>query len=261
MQDTNTLRVFARHSRSAFTLVEILIALAIFSMLAGAIFISVTSVTTAGGALAVEQMQVRKLDAFVSWCRKGFRNLSARSEVIVRTRDSGASGRAVDLVLRNAPGAFSIGEFDALGGDLILSAVPDGKGTAVFSMARIPGGTGSLEIDRELSQAEWLPVLDGIKTLRWSFWNPTDQKFVEEWQEGQRPPEMIRLELALASGESLAATFRLPRIEEPRAEGESGRNPDGNPDENPGPNPPGPNPPGPNPPGPPPIRVEVPKVP
>jgi prepilin-type N-terminal cleavage/methylation domain-containing protein len=229
LQSRSPLFVALRFRRGAFTLVEVLIALAIFAMLAGAIFISVSAVTKASGTLAVEQIQTRKLDAFISWCRKGFRNLSASSRVFVRTRDSGAAGRAVELILRNAPGAFSIGELDALGSDLVLSAVPDGKGAAVFSIARVPGGKSFLDFDRELARAEWLPVLDGIKTLRWTFWNPVDQKFVEEWQEGQGLPEMIRLDITLATGESLGATFRLPRLVEIQHATNNDKNP--NPDE------------------------------
>ncbi|MCS7009718.1 MAG: type II secretion system GspH family protein, partial [Chthoniobacterales bacterium] len=98
-----------------FTLVEIIVALGVFAMLAGAIFLSVEAVTRASGVLTIEQTRAREIDAFLQWCRRGFRMLNARSEIFLQTREQGATGYAVDLIIRKSPGAFSLGEFDARG--------------------------------------------------------------------------------------------------------------------------------------------------
>lgn len=205
--------------RSGFTLVEVILAMLIFSLLAGAVFLSVSAVSNASAVLGVEQMNHRKLDAFVRWCRRGFSNLTGQSELFLRTRDAGAAGMAVELGLRRSPGAFSLGEFDARGSDVLLSAVPDGRGGAVFSVARLPGGLVGDDFDRALGEAEWFPVLDGIRTLRWSFWNPLENRFVEEWEEGRGMPEMIRLALTLLDGNETEAVFRIPRLASPQTGG------------------------------------------
>lgn len=203
--------------RSGFTLVEVILAMLIFSLLAGAVFVSVSAVSNASAVLGVEQMNHRKLDAFVRWCRQGFQNISGQSELFLRTRDAGAAGRAVELVLRRAPGAFPLGEFDARGSDILLGAIPDGRGGAVFSVARLPGGLSGDAFDQELARAEWFPVLEGIRTLRWEFWNPAEEAFIEEWPEGRGLPERIRLRISLQDGNEVEATFRLPRLSNPGA--------------------------------------------
>jgi len=201
-----------KRGRGGFTLIEVILALGIFSLLAGALFFSVQAVTTANAVLGQEQMRARKVDAFLNWCRRGFRNLGPRSEIILRTRETGAAGLAVDLVIRRAPGAFSLGEFDAIGPDLVLSAIPDGKGSATLSVARFPGSWSLTESSERLRPEDWLPLLEGIRLLRWSFWNPPEQMFQDEWPEGRPLPEMMRLVMTLESGEEIEAVFRPPRL-------------------------------------------------
>ncbi len=197
----------------AFTLIEIMLALAIFSLLAGAVFFSVQAVGNASAILGTEQLRARKTDAFLSWCRKGFHNLSARSEIALQTRDSGAAGLAVELVIHRAPGAFSLGEFDAGGTEIVLGAIPDGRGAATVSVARFPGNLTEREQRRYLEETEWIPLLEGVKNLSWTFWNPAEKKFLEEWPEGQGLPEMIHLKMVLDSGEIVEAVFRPPTLQ------------------------------------------------
>lgn len=201
-----------RPKKQGFTLVEVILALGIFAVLAGAIFTAVQAVSNASAVLGVEQMRARKTDALLSWMRKGFRGLPARSEVILRTRDAGAGGRAVELVIRRAPGAFGLGEFDAVGADLVLGALPDGRGGATLHVARFPGAWTMEELSRNLRQEDWVPLFEGIRTLRWTFWSPEEERFLEEWPEGRGRPVLIRLQMTLESGEEVEAVFRPPNL-------------------------------------------------
>jgi prepilin-type N-terminal cleavage/methylation domain-containing protein len=195
-----------------FTLVEVILALGIFAVLAGAIFFSVQAVSNASAVLGVEQLRARKTDALLTWMRRGFRGMSARSEVVLRTRDAGAGGRAVELIIRQAPGAFTLGEFDALGSDLVLGALPDGRGGATLHVARFPGSWTLDELSRNLRQEDWLPLFEGIRMLRWTFWDPEQNQFLEEWPEGRGRPVLVRLEMTLESGEEIDAVFRPPNL-------------------------------------------------
>ena len=193
-------------------MIEVILALAIFSMLCGAVFFSVQAVGNASAVLGVEQMRARKIDAFLSWCRRGFRGVTARSEILLRSRDTGAAGLAVELVIRKAPGAFSLGEFDAGGSDLILAAIPDGRGSATISIVRFPGSMSLEEAAKQIQKEDWLPLLEGVKLLRWSFWSPQEEKFLEEWQDERSLPRMLRLQMTLDSGEEIETVFRLPKL-------------------------------------------------
>lgn len=225
----------ARRS-GGFTLVEVVLALMIFSFLVGAIFMSVAAVTNASAMLGDEQMRARKVDAFVRWVRSGFLNLSGDSSIEIQTRDTGAAGLAIDLVVRQAPGCFGLGEYDAVGGDVVLSTIPDGRGGADFSLARLPGGLEEAEFDRAIEDANWFPVMQGIRTLQWAFLNPVTGEFDETWDRPNETPEMIRLSFELVSGEALETLFFIPRL----SEGtdfedlpDTGPDPDDNPDDEP----------------------------
>lgn len=206
-----------KRPRAAFTLIEIMLALAIFAVLAGAVFMSVQAVSNASAMLGVEQMRARKIDAFLSWCRRGFRSVSSRSEMTLRTRETGSAGLAVELILRRAPGAFPLGEADAAGGDLILAAIPDGRGTAVFSIARFPGTWSLEDTEKQLKPEDWFPLLEGIRTLQWGFWDNTSAEFVDMLPEGSPLPELVRLRMSLETGEEIEAVFRPPKLT-PRGE-------------------------------------------
>lgn len=199
--------------KRGFTLVEMVLALTIFALLAGAVFSSVQAVTSASVVLGEEQVRARRLDAFLGWCRRGFRNLPARAEVVLRTRETGSAGLAVDLLIRRAPGAFALGEFDALGPDMVLSALPDGRGGATLSVARFPGSWRIEEISENLRPEDWVPLLRDVRLLRWTFWDPGQEEFVEQWPEGRPRPELIRLQMTLQTGEEYDAVFRPPRLE------------------------------------------------
>jgi hypothetical protein len=188
------------------------LALSIFALLAGAVFTSVQAVTSASAVLAEEQVRARRLDAFLGWCRRGFRNLPARAQIILRTRETGSAGLAVDLLIRRAPGAFALGEFDALGPDLVISALPDGRGGATLSVARYPGSWSTNDIAKNLQPDDWVPLLEEIRLLRWTFWDPGQEEFVEQWPDGRPKPELIRLQMTLQTGEEYDAVFRPPRL-------------------------------------------------
>jgi prepilin-type N-terminal cleavage/methylation domain-containing protein len=217
--------------RRGFTLVEVILALGIFAVLAGAIFAAVQAVSNASAILGVEQLRARKTDALLSWMRQGFRALPARAEVVLRTRDSGAGGLAVELIIRRAPGAFGLGEFDAAGADLVLGAIPDGRGGATLQVARFPGTWTLDELSRNLRREDWLPLFEGIRTLRWSFWSPEEKRFFEEWPEGSGRPVLVRLQMTLASGEEIEAVFRPPNLVF-RGEGGADNDPDPSPGDN-----------------------------
>lgn len=226
----------ARARVGGFTLVEVILALLIFSFLVGAIFMSVSAVTNASAMLGDEQMRARKIDAFVRWVRSGFLNLSAASRIEIRTRDTGAAGLAIDLLIRDAPGCFPLGQFDAMGSDVILSTIPDGRGGAEFSLARLPSGLEEAEFDRAVEDAVWFPVMEGIRTLRWGFLNPATGEFEETWDRPEETPDIINLAITLATGEVVDSYFYLPRLAESSAGFGGGR-----------PSPPGPDEPGPDP--------------
>lgn len=199
--------------RSAgFTLFEVILASTIFVLLAGGIFFSVSTSMSAADELGRQQIEVRQGSAFIRFLRKGFLNLPVEAEIAVSTRTSGASGDAVDLIIRRAPGAFETGALEAQGGGIVLSTMPDGRGKSTFSLIRFPDKLGESDLTRYLDSVTWLPLLDNVEKLRWRFWDGDRREFVELWERKDTHPELIELTLQRAGDGEQTSFFRLPRL-------------------------------------------------
>lgn len=196
--------------RAGFTLIEVMLAVAIFLILVGAVFFSVGVATRAAAELGEEQIGARRVDAFLRYCRTGFANLPSTADLQLRARDAGRLGRIVEIVITGAPGAFSAGSTDAMGPHLILAALPDGRGHATMSITRYPGRLSGRELEHHLSRADWQPLLDEIEKLQWLFWSDLEGDFVETWEPGQGLPSMVTLNFRQAGHAEISATFRIP---------------------------------------------------
>lgn len=201
-----------RFSRKGFTLVEIILATSIFAFLAGAIYFSVSTSVSAANDLGHEQIETRKGSAFVRFLRKGFANLPSEAEISLGARQIGARGDAVDFVIRRAPGAFATGALESLGGGVVLSTVPDGRGKSRFSITRFPDKLGESELSRHMENALWLPILENIETLRWRFWDAKLGQFVELWERPAEHPALIELTYQCAGEQSRTCLFHLPKL-------------------------------------------------
>ncbi|HEY5706884.1 MAG TPA: prepilin-type N-terminal cleavage/methylation domain-containing protein [Terrimicrobiaceae bacterium] len=205
-----------RHSdlrRAGFTLVEIVLALAIFALLAGGIFAAVSAATRSTALVARDLSARRTMDAFIDFCRIGFANAGGAEKITVATRTSGGSGRIVEMTLRTAPDAFQTGFSELTGTCVSLAALPDGDGTATLSITRYAAELDAADVARYLdSEAIWIPLVAGVAKLRWQFLDPNSGKFEEDWSAA--PPEIVAvmLEMTLADGSQTNAIFRIPRV-------------------------------------------------
>lgn len=195
-----------------FTLIEVILAISIFVLMAGGIYLAVSTSVRASAELANAQMDARKLSAFVRFLREGFSNLPIEAEFVLRTRDQGHRGRSVELLIPRAAGAFETGALESFGSGVVLAALPDGKGKSRFSLMRFSDKLSEKDRDRFLEEAEWLPVLDDVELVRWRFWDPNLNQYVETWQSGRQRPELIELTIQVMGDPELVCLFRLPKL-------------------------------------------------
>lgn len=206
------MNIQATKARGGFTLLEVILAISIFVLLAGAIYFVVASSVRVGEMVGDHQITSREIDACERFLRDGFRNLPAAAQFEVGTRDLGQLGTAIDLVIWRAAGGFSIGNVDASGSSVVLSAVPDGRGKARLSLTRFAEKRPESELQAHLARAEWLPLLEDIDALRWRFRPPGVSGFVEIWTKGQGRPEFVELEISAAGMEAMTWVFYLPAL-------------------------------------------------
>jgi hypothetical protein len=196
----------------AFTLFEVMLALGVVVFLVGGVYFAVSAAVSSSIQLASVQMDARQQNAFVRFLREGFLNLPPGAKIFLRTRDHGPRGRAVELLIERASGAFETGVLESQGSGMALSVIPDGKGSGHFSLQRFVSGLGEKDRDRNLEAGSWLRILENVHTVRWRFWDKQDQKFVETWDRPEERPVFVELTYSLAGDPETTCVFCLPPL-------------------------------------------------
>lgn len=216
------------HTPTAFTLVETLIALAIFALIASAIYTvssaSIEATTTTTQNLASEE----RLLTFLRATRNALLNLPARASVQLRFDNSAGVGTP-ELVFRGAASPYGVASL--AGGDLILAARPQADGTRTLSLLRIPRNTSTTELNLHRQKALWLPLLPRLDKVEWAFFQ--DGEWLPLWETDQRP-KLIRLRFHRRDeADVIESTFFIP----PAEEAAEISTPDESPNPNPSPSP------------------------
>lgn len=188
----------------AFTLFEMVVVVAIFVLLAGGIYATVDAAVRATATLTEENLQVQRLNAFVSLLRRTFHNLPANAVFSGGIRAEGGDGIG-EIVLRDAPGVFAWGMGGPSAATVMLSARPRLGGGREISLLLLPGKLGETERRDSLERGPWLRLLPDLREAKWRFYDEAQQDWVDEWPEGNRPP-LVELNLRLL-GEEIPRKF------------------------------------------------------
>ncbi|MCF7729952.1 MAG: GspJ family type II secretion system protein [Chthoniobacterales bacterium] len=191
---------------SGFTLLEVILAMAIMLLLAGAIYSISSAAIESTKETIVEQFTMRRLAGFLQITRNAFLNLPANGEIYL-SNDS--NNTIPDLNFEKATGLFGIASLG--GGILTLSALPNSDGTRTFSMLRIPNNIQGNELNHFLEHASWVKLLPKVQKPHWSFFNK--REWVDEWPRGSGRPQLVRLQMEVEGiQEPLETIFYVPPI-------------------------------------------------
>ena len=127
-----------RRTTRGFTLFEMVVVLAIFVLLAGGIYATVNAAVRATATLTEENLQIQRLNAFVSLVRRTFHNLPANARFAGGVRAEGGDGFP-EITLRDAPGVFAWGMGGPSAGTALLTARPRLGGGRELSLMLLPG--------------------------------------------------------------------------------------------------------------------------
>lgn len=194
-----------------FTLLEVLLSLAIFLLLAGGIFAAVSVSTRVSTDLTVARLDGERLDAMQGFLRRMFSNVpgTARFELRVRQHERGESG--VELLVGGAP-EFTCFSQALPSGGVAISAQPDARGAYRFSLANYDDTASEVERDRQLRQADWIGMLPDVKAVRWRFASNEGRGWRETWKPGDGRPGLAELEITLSSGDKALWQFFIPAV-------------------------------------------------
>lgn len=192
---------------AAFTLLEVLLAMAVVALLAGSIY-SITSASIQSTRETLqEQLVMRRLKGFLEITRDAFLNLPANGNVYLSTPNS--SNALPDLNFENATAIFGIPSLG--GGTLVLSPLPRDDGTRTFSILRLPKNVQSSDRDRFYQDEHWIKLLPKVNKPHWSFFR--NGEWLDEWPNGSGRPLLVRLQMeVLGVRDSIDSIFYVPPV-------------------------------------------------
>jgi len=230
-----------RSSSRAFSLFEIVVAMAILGLISGSVF----SILWQAGDTAAEVRELDRRDEevtrFLALLRETIENLPPDGTLEMKPAEETASGYP-ELVVGNSATAFLFGETIGSSEEAVISLRPGkenagGEPTFDIAISRSDFApedtTGSGMTFRagadDLLQADeegryWLPLLTGVSTAGWNYWDEDQEIWLEEWTDGDRMPVL----LAFSFDDSyrpapLRVVFEVPEhVSNPQAEAAAG---------------------------------------
>ena len=195
----------------AFTLLEVILSMAILAMLAASVYAITSSSITAARTAMDQQLVLRRLDAFLRVTRNAFLNLPGQGTVSLEIGKGKGGETEPRLILGKVQGLFGM---PSLGGaSLMLAAKARSDGTRTICMVRIPAHLSDRELETALN-APGIPLLPKVRRPRWSFSEGGVWK--EEWPTGSPRPQLVRLQLDIDEmPDPIEAIFYVPPVAAP----------------------------------------------
>jgi len=199
---------------AAFTLLEMMVALSAFVVLMGGIFSIANSTMELGNDLVAIQDRSLIRQNFISFLRRSFRNLPGEAELRLTVQARGSS-YVPSLNFVNGGSSFTPG-----------ASLPPDTSVDLFAEER-PGGylrvalrvldtrqTNALrsgQTVRYTKDQEIIPLLDNVSRFEWRFYDPSSNRWENNWKQARRPL-LAELNLRLDDGFETRAVFWVPPV-------------------------------------------------
>jgi len=198
--------------RRGFTLLEVVLAVAILALLAGGVTGIVRMALSSTAEIEETESRTRAFAAFFELCERSFSSLPAGASIsrTASPAEGFASALPAEVVFREAPAAFAIDDHDLFFGEIALAVRPQPDGDLVL-------GTSYRRIDRQTGQTvppdRWIPLLRNLRSVEWSFYDFRTGKWQAGWTDTAQRPGLVRVTIAPADGfAKQTAVFRLPPL-------------------------------------------------
>ena len=208
-----------RRPPAAFTLIEILIGLALLGMLAGGIFSVQRGALEVSRRVIESETRTLQVHSFCELLRRNFEQTPGNARVNLQFY-GGAGSDLSEVAFTDYPLAFT------------WPGVTAGAKTVIFRTERAGNGLQAaiLYLDEEQADA-WtkggfdaskilgrITIIDGISNLRWRFLNEATQEYEEEWPlTNTRRPTTVEMTLQFMDGsDPVQLIFWIPNMLSPQ---------------------------------------------
>lgn len=218
-----------------FTLVEVIVAMTIFSLIATSVFAIIFQAGMEAGDIRRMEARDQQVNRFVVLLRESLEALPQDASAAFVNAAESTSGWP-ELTFTGTSTGFVFGINPGTAGDTILGlrpvAVPpptlEDYSQPLFNIAlsreefgadenesgmMVRAGTDDLFIDQDEDGRLWLPLVENVTALGWRLWNSDENLWVElvDWTEPDTLPSLLEMTLADPFRPPLRVVFEIPK--------------------------------------------------
>jgi prepilin-type N-terminal cleavage/methylation domain-containing protein len=199
------------HSARGFTLLEMVITLVVFVLLAGAVFGIMTGVMQGASTLQDNQNHSDQLIALNAFLKKKLAEMPAQSSLMSYRRGDGEGLDQNGLLFAYENLAEAIDAKVQANGYYTLRMASYDPTMAQNGVA--PGDILSAAVLRDDPTLNWTPLVHDLKDIEWKFQDLNSTQWVDQWSNGSTKPNLIECSLQLAGDlQPITMDFWMPRL-------------------------------------------------
>lgn len=188
-----------RSDRQAFTMVEVVMAMFILSLLVGVLYAMVSGTIRSTAALEERESRAQEISGFLALCRKTFHTLPSNAIFEVRVVPQGGN-YTQELIFRNAPGMFWWGDEKNMSSSTILGLRPKLGGLTGIGILQDTEEQITSYLNGGSSAHTWLLLLPDLRNAEWRFYDPRSSNWEKIWNESAFRPAAAELTLTTENG-------------------------------------------------------------
>ncbi len=204
-----------RTRRSGFTLLEIVIAVGLMSIIVGMVFGIARTSLALGNSIVQTQNEEMEHQAFFDLLSQRFSALPGNTRFDLKVEDSGAHCIS-DLTLQNVPLSFTWGGQDRIAKAVQLSTVKRRSGyldivLRYYENEILEGSAPPLNGSKDNKPFAEIVLMEDVAYFEWRVLDGLSMQWQYEWDIQGRLPLQLELTMAIgAKGEEIRQIFWLP---------------------------------------------------
>ena len=205
--------------RSGFTLLEIVLALILLSLLMGMVFGTFSANMALGNSIQEAQNEETEHNAFFEMMKKMFATLPGNTRMELASKDAGRQYLS-DLTLQNVPLAFTWGGTEKIAKAVQLSTVNRRDGYLDIVL-RYYEEEILQDSDNQQTQTDQKPfaevvLLEDVRTFEWQVLDGRTMEWASDWDLVGRLPLQMELTIAFGKdGDFIKQIFWIPPKQDP----------------------------------------------
>ena len=221
IRPTARLRQAAATRQAGFTLLEVTFALFLFGALMAGVFKVASACFQVANTVTEKSQREMHAAAFFGLLRQNFTAMPGNGKITMELPNSlGSAGYQSEIVLKDYPLAFSWGGVPAGSERVLIVSEKDPIGGLQVRIRYLNEEEAEAHENDSLApdEGQSLVLIAGIKSMRWEFYDQTEEEWLEEWDEEGRRPSLVTLFIEFYNlSEEIRAVFWIPVVANPES--------------------------------------------